>query len=298
MHLAPGDPLSYAMENPNVTESVRARWRQAYGLDRSIPEQYGIYLVNVAKGDFGWSFSKQRPVLDVLEETLPNTLLLMTIALAASFALGILLAVVQATKPGSITDRGISAVSLLLFSMPEFWLAMMVILLLPHYFPRLPIGGMTDPVTYDSLSAGGRLLQVARYTILPAFTLTLLYSAVIARYQRAELLNTLPSDYIMTARAKGVPERTIIRRHALRNALLPVITLFGLAFPMLLTGAVFIEKVFSWPGMGLVIVESIDSRDYPLLMAGVIVGSVLVAVGSLIADLLYFAFDPRLRDER
>ena len=285
------------MDNPYVTESVRAHWRQAYGLDRSAPEQYGRYLASVAKGDFGWSFSKQRPVMDVLRETLPNTLLLMTIALATSFALGILLAVAQASKPGSAADRIISGISLLLFSMPEFWLAMMVIVLLPHYFPSLPIGGMTDPVIHDDLSAGGRLADVARHTILPAFTLTLLYSAVVARYQRAELLNTLPSDYIMTARAKGVPERTIVRRHALRNALLPVITLSGLAFPMLLTGAVFVEKVFSWPGMGLVIVESIDSRDYPLLMSGVIIGSVLVAVGSLIADLLYFACDPRLHDE-
>jgi peptide/nickel transport system permease protein len=298
IHLAPGDPLSAAMENPNVTESVRARWRQAYGLDRSVPEQYGMYLASVARGDFGWSFSAQRPVIDVLEDTLPNTLLLMTIALAASFGVGILLAVVQATKPGSPTDRIIGGVSLLFFSMPEFWLAQMVMVVLAYHFGLFPISGMMDPVVHDSLSGSGRLADVAEHTILPAFTLTLIFSAVVARYQRAELLNTLPSDYIMTARAKGLPERSIIRRHALRNALLPVITLFGLAFPMLLTGAVFVEKVFSWPGMGLVIVTSIDSRDYPLLMAAVIIGSVLVAVGSLIADLLYLVFDPRLRDER
>ena len=182
--------------------------------------------------------------------------------------------------------------------MPEFWLALMVMVLLAYRFPIFPIGGMVDPVVHDSLSAGGRpggrrgAHRPAGVHADPVF------SAVVARYQRAELLNTLPSDYIMTARAKGLPERSIIRRHALRNALLPVITLFGLAFPMLLTGAVFVEKVFSWPGMGLVIVNSIDSRDYPLLMAAVIIGSVLVAVGSLIADLLYFVFDPRLRDER
>jgi peptide/nickel transport system permease protein len=182
--------------------------------------------------------------------------------------------------------------------MPEFWLALMVIVLLAYRFPVFPIGGMTDPVIHDSLSAGARFVDVVRHTILPAFTLTLLFSAVVARYQRAALLDTLPSDYILTARAKGVPERSIIRRHALRNALLPVITLFGLAFPALLTGAVFVEKVFSWPGMGLVIVNSIDTRDYPLLMAAVIIGSVLVALGSLIADVLYFVFDPRLRDER
>lgn len=298
IHLAPGDPLSAAIENPNVTEAVRAHWRHAYGLDRSIPEQYGMYLASVARGDFGWSISMQRPVIDVLREALPNTLLLMTVALAASFSLGILLAVVQAAKPGSPGDRIIGAVSLLFFSMPEFWLALMVMILLAYRFPVFPIGGMMDPTVYDSLSAGGRVAHVARHTVLPAFTLTLLFSAIVARYQRAALLDTLPSDYVRTARAKGVPERSIVRRHALRNALLPVITLFGLAFPMLLTGAVFVEKVFAWPGMGLVIVNSIDSRDYPLLMAAVMIGSVLVAVGSLIADLLYFAFDPRLRDER
>jgi peptide/nickel transport system permease protein len=298
IHLAPGDPLAAAMENPNVTEAVRAHWRAAYGLDRPVLEQFAMYLTSVARGDFGWSFSLQRPVIDVLAETLPNTLLLMSIALAASFSLGIVLAIAQAARRGSLADRIIGGVSLLFFSMPEFWLALMVIVLLAYRFPVFPIGGMTDPVIHDSLSAGARFVDVVRHTILPAFTLTLLFSAVVARYQRAALLDTLPSDYILTARAKGVPERSIIRRHALRNALLPVITLFGLAFPALLTGAVFVEKVFSWPGMGLVIVNSIDTRDYPLLMAAVIIGSVLVALGSLIADVLYFVFDPRLRDER
>jgi len=299
IHLAPGDPLSSAVENPNVTEAVRVHWRHAYGLDRSIPEQYVMYLASVARGDFGWSFSLQRPVIDVLKDALPNTLLLMTIALAASFSLGILLAVAQVTKPGSARDRIIGGASLLFFSMPEFWLATMVIVLVAYPFRIFfPIGGMKEVGIYDSLSAGGRFLDVARHTILPAFTLTLVFSAVVARYQRAALLDTLPSDYVRTARAKGVPERRIVLHHALRNALLPVITLFGLAFPMLLTGAVFVEKVFSWPGMGLVIVNSIDSRDYPLLMAAVMIGSVLVAVGSLMADLLYHIVDPRLRDER
>jgi peptide/nickel transport system permease protein len=134
--------------------------------------------------------------------------------------------------------------------------------------------------------------------VLPALTLTLLYSSVVVRYQRAALLDTLPAEYIKTARAKGASERAVVRRHALRNALLPTITLFGLAFPALLTGAVFVEKVFSWPGMGLVIVNSIDTRDYPLLMASVIIGSALVALGSLIADFLYHVADPRTRDDR
>ncbi len=298
IHLAPGDPFAAAIANPNVTEAVRAHWREAYGLDRPLPEQFLKYVVSVARGDLGWSFSVQRPVADVLSDALPNTLLLMSIALLASFALGIGLAVAQVMKPGSLTDRVISGVSLFLFSMPEFWLALMILVLFAYKFPIFPIGGMTDPVVHSSLSPIGRLADLARHTILPAITLTLLFSAVVARYQRAALLDVLPADFVKTARAKGVPERVIVRHHALRNALLPTISLFGLAFPALLTGAVFIEKVFAWPGMGMVIVSSIDTRDYPLLMSAVIIGSILVALGSLLADMLYLVADPRLRDDR
>jgi peptide/nickel transport system permease protein len=184
--------------------------------------------------------------------------------------------------------------------MPEFWLALMILVLFAYKFPVpiFPIGGMMDPVVYASLGPAGRLADIARHTVLPAITLTLLFSAVVARYPRAALLDVLPADFVKTARAKGVSERAIVRRHALRNALLPTISLFGLAFPALLTGAVFVEKVFSWPGMGLVIVNSIDTRDYPLLISAVIIGSILVALGSLLADVLYVVADPRLRDDR
>lgn len=299
IHLAEGDPFSDTLENPNVTEEIRAQLRATYGLDRPLPEQFARYVGTVFRGDFGWSHSRQRPVIDVLRDALPNTLLLMSIALAASFALGIALAIAQASRPGSLTDRILSGISLFFFSVPEFWLATMVIALLPYRYPGIfPIGGIVDPTTHADLSRGGQLLDLAKHTILPAATLTLLFSAVVARYQRAALLDVLPADYVRTARAKGVSERSIVRRHALRNALLPVITLFGLAFPALLTGAVFIEKVFGWPGMGLVIVSSIDSRDYALLMAAIIIGSVLVAIGSLLADLLYRVADPRIRDDR
>lgn len=298
IHLARGDPFGAAMDNPNITEAVRAQWRAAYGLDRPVPEQYVRYIGSVARGNLGWSFSKQLPVSSVLRTALPNTLLLMSIALAASFALGIFLAVLQAMKPRSWTDKLIGAASLFLFSMPEFWLALMILFLLSYRFALLPSGGMVDVANHDYYSFAGRIADVARHTVLPALTLTLLYSAVVARYQRAALLDALPADYIKTARAKGASERAVVRRHALRNALLPTITLFGLAFPALLTGAVFVEKIFSWPGMGTVIVTSIDTRDYPLLIASVIIGSALVALGSLIADVLYHVADPRTQDDR
>jgi len=227
----------------------------------------------------------------------------MSIALLASFALGIGLAVAQVMKPGSLTDRIIGGVSLFFFSVPEFLLALMLLVVFTYQFRiwfghGLPIGGMTEAVVYSSLGPIDRFIDVAKHTILPAFTLTLVFSAVVARYQRAALLDILPAEFVKTARAKGVPERVIVRHHALRNALLPTISLLGLAFPALLTGAVFIEKVFAWPGMGMIIVGSISTRDYPLLMSAVIVGSILVALGSLLADLLYMVADPRLRHDR
>jgi peptide/nickel transport system permease protein len=168
---------------------------------------------------------------------------------------------------------------------------------LAYWVPLFPIGGSVNPITHDMMSAGARALDRVSHLILPALTLALLYFPVIARHQRAALLESITSDYMTTARAKGVSENALITRHALRNALLPVVTILGVAFPALLTGAVFIEKVFSWPGMGLLIVNSINSRDYPLLTAAVLFGSTFVIVGSILADVTYRWLDPRLRDE-
>jgi peptide/nickel transport system permease protein len=303
IHRAPGDPFAEMVNDPLVTPEMRAHWMKAYGLDRPLPEQFAKYVVSVARGDLGWSHSLKRPVAHVLRDALPNTLLLMSVALFASFAVGIGLAVAQVRKPGSLTDRVVGGVLLFFFSVPEFLLALMLLILFTYQFPiwfghGLPIGGMTDAVVYESFGPIDRLIDIAKHTILPALTLTLVFSAVVARYQRAALLDVLPSEFVKTARAKGVPERIIVRHHALRNALLPTISLFGLAFPALLTGAVFVEKVFGWPGMGLIIVGSISTRDYPLLMSSVIIGAVLVGLGSLLADMLYLVADPRLRHDR
>jgi peptide/nickel transport system permease protein len=180
---------------------------------------------------------------------------------------------------------------------PDFWLALLMLVAFAYWIPVFPIGGAIDPVMHESMSASGRIADRAAHLALPAITLSLLYFPLIARYQRAALLDVMPADFVATARAKGVPEPRVVTRHALRNALLPVITLLGIAFPALLTGAVFIEKVFSWPGMGLVVVNSIQSRDYPLLTGCVLLGSVFVVIGSILADLLYRWVDPRTRDE-
>ncbi|MFL5609224.1 MAG: ABC transporter permease [Gemmatimonadaceae bacterium] len=295
IHLAPGDPFSAVLDNPNVSERVRATLRAQYGLDRPLPEQFVRYFGSLTRGDMGWSYSHDRPVLEVLGSALPNTLLLMGVALVGSFALGILVALIQVARRGSLTDHIVSGVSLFFFSMPDFWLGILSLLAFTYWIPIFPVGGAIDPEMHEYLGFAGRVADRLRHLALPALTLTLLASATVARYQRAALLDVLPSDYVRTARLKGLTERQILRRHVLRNALLPIITLAGLSFPALLTGAFFIEKVFSWPGMGYAVVNAIGTRDYPLVVGGVIVGSIMVTIGSLLADLLYAWADPRLR---
>lgn len=295
IHLAPGDPFSAAIDNPNVSESVRERLRAQYGLDRPLPQQFTSYVNQLAHGELGWSFSHNRPVRDVLSIALPNTLLLMGIALVGSFALGILIALVQVSRRESATDHVLGGLSLLFISMPDFWLAILALLAFTYWLPIFPVGGAVDPVMHEYMGLWARIVDRLRHLVLPALTLTALASGGIARYQRAALLDVLPSDYIRTARVKGLTERAIMRRHALRNAMLPIISLIGLAFPALLTGAVFIEKVFAWPGMGLAMVNAIGTRDYPLVVGAVIVGSIMVTLGSLLADMLYVWADPRLR---
>jgi peptide/nickel transport system permease protein len=295
IHLAPGDPFSAVLDNPNVNERVRATLRAQYGLDRPLPEQFVRYIGQLGRGDLGWSFSHDRPVREVLSSALPNTLLLMTIALLGSFALGILIALIQVARRGSVVDHTLGGVSLFFYSMPDFWLAILALLAFTYWLPLFPIGGAVDPVMHDYMGLWARIGDRLRHLALPALTLTVLASPGVARYQRAALLDVLPADYIRTARLKGLTEREILRRHALRNALLPIISLLGLSFPALLTGAFFIEKIFAWPGMGLAVVNAIGTRDYPLVVGGVILGSIMVTVGSLLADLLYAWADPRLR---
>ena len=297
IHAAPGDPFANAMEDPSITESVRARWLHAYGLDRPLWEQFPRYVANVFRGDLGFSFSLQRPVRDVLLDALPNTITLMGLGLAAGFLLGITVAITQVRNLGKRVDRILGGISLIFFSLPDFWFAMLMMVAFGLWLDVLPIGGSVDTL-HDYMGPLSRIADRLEHLVLPVVTLALLYFPLIARYQRAALIDTLPSDYVVTARAKGVSESSVIRRHVLRNALLPIVTLIGVAFPALLTGAVFIEKVFSWPGMGLVIVNSIGRRDYPLLTACVILGSAFVVTGSIAADLLYRWLDPRLRDER
>jgi peptide/nickel transport system permease protein len=294
IHLAPGDPFSAAVDNPAISETVRAQWRAAYGLDKPLPVQFAKYVSSLSRGDLGWSLSKHMPVNEVIRSALPRTLSLMGSALFIGFFIGALMGRVQAARKGSATDRSISLVSMFFYSMPDFWLALIGLMIFVYWLRILPPGGAADQL-HEYFTGFGRIGDTVKHMLLPVGTLSLILAATVARFHRSALLETLPADFVRTARAKGLHERTVLRRHAERNALFPLITLVGLALPALFTGAVFVEKIFSWPGMGLVIVEAIGSRDYPLVMGTVIIASVLVAVGNLLTDLLYMAADPRVR---
>ena len=293
IHLAPGDPLSF--DNSSIPQEVRDRLRASFGYDRPLPEQYVRYLGNVATGNLGYSHLTREPVARSLAAVVPRTLALMGLALVISFALGIRLGVFEALHRFRARARVSRTLTLLAYSIPDFWLALMLLLAFAYWIPVFPAGGMIDPVMYDYLSPGARLWDRARHMALPLLTLVLIATAFIARYQRAALLDVLPAEFVRVARAKGLDERTVVRRHALRNALLPMITLAGLAFPALLGGAVFVEKVFAWPGLGSMAISAINVRDYPLVLATVQMAAVMVVLGNLLADIGYSLADPRVR---
>jgi peptide/nickel transport system permease protein len=295
VHLAPGDPISAALNRPGVTDAIRQQWREAYGLDQPLGEQYARWLGNVMRGELGHSFSFRRPVRDVIVDALPRTLLLVGLAMLLSFALGIVVGVLQAERPQGRRDRWLGRVLLLLYSVPDFWLGLMVLLIFAYRLRLLPPSGLVDPVVYDYLPLSGRIVDRLKHLVLPVGTLTLLSTAVISRHQRSALLEVLPSDWMRTAIAKGLSPRAALRRHALRNALIPIITLAGISLSALAAGAVFVEKVFSWPGMGLITANAIGARDYPLITASVLITSIAVALGTLLADVAAAAADPRIR---
>ena len=278
-----------------MSAAVRDQLRSQFGYDKPMIEQFVLFVGNVAHGRLGYSQSMHRYVGDVLIDVLPRTLLLMGVALALAFLIGVGVGALQALRRGSWLDRMLSGVLLLFYSIPDFWLALMALLAFAYWLPIFPAGGMIDQIMHDYMSLGGRVRDVAAHLVLPSLTLALLTAAGIARYQRAALIEILPQDFVRTARAKGLAERRVVLKHALRNALLPVITLIGLTLPTLVGGAFFIEKVFAWPGMGYVAANAIQARDYDLVTGSVIVGGIMVTIGSLLADLLYAVADPRLR---
>jgi peptide/nickel transport system permease protein len=293
IHLAHGSPCGESERQ--LSPEVCQRLRQQFGYDRPLAVQYLLYLRELSRGNLGQSFALDRPVADALAEAIPNTLTLAGAALLIDFVLGLALGVYQAVRARRFGDVVIGNVGLLFNSMPTFWLGLILLLVFSYWRHWFPLGGMSNPVLCPTLSTLRCVADRAWHLTLPALTLGLVGAAGTARYQRAAILEVLAHDYVRTARAKGLRERRVVLRHALRNALLPFITLFGLAFPFLLTGAVLVETVFAWSGMGRLSVTAIFQRDYPVVTASALVASGMVVFGNLLADVLYAVADPRIR---
>jgi peptide/nickel transport system permease protein len=300
LHLAPGDPASY-YTGPGVSAESIEQVRRNMGLDQPVHVRYVRWMGSMLRGDFGVSLARNQPVLSVVGQALPNTLVLTLTALSLAFLGGILVGVVQAVRHNTLTDRALSLGSLFFYSMPSFWLALMLILVFSLHARNVwgwslwfPASGMVS-VDHAALSFGGQVRDRIRHLVLPSLSLALVLAAGIARYTRGSMLEVIRQDYMRTALAKGLPRRTLILRHALRNALLPVITLLGLYLPFLFSGAVVIETVFAWPGMGKLMVDAVFQRDYPVVLAGTFLLTLAVVVGNLLADLLYAVADPRIR---
>uniref|UniRef100_A0A832I0E3 ABC transporter permease n=1 Tax=Eiseniibacteriota bacterium TaxID=2212470 RepID=A0A832I0E3_UNCEI len=295
LHLAPGDFLAIHGENPAISPERLEAMRRGFGLDRPVWEQYALYLRNILHGDFGQSFSRHQPVFAVLREGLLNTLLLAVAAAVVTWGLAIPLGVIAAVRQHSWVDRGLSVLAFAWLSVPEV-LSALLLLMLAAGTGWFPVGGMRS-VGHDELSAAGRALDVLHHLALPALAVGLVPLAGRMRQMRASLLDVLRLDYVTTARAKGLDERSVVFRHALRNALNPMITLFGFTLGSLVSGSFVAEVVFAWPGLGRITLEAIQTQDQYLVLGAVLMASTVLVLGNLAADLMLAAADPRIAHE-
>ncbi|MGI9487239.1 MAG: ABC transporter permease [Geminicoccaceae bacterium] len=294
LQLAPGDPAqTIAGEMGGITEEMLAKIRADYGLDQSLVSQLGTYLGRYLRFDFGYSFFFDSSVADLIFSRVPATLLLVLSALFLAVTVGTLFGVISAQKPNGWLSHLVTMVSIGGYSAPVFWIGLMLLVLFASIIPLFPTQGMMD-ISRD-MSPFDRLLDVLRHLVLPTVTLAIIYLAQYSRLARASMLETLGADYIRTARAKGLSERTVIYKHALRNAVLPVITMAGLQFSQLFAGAVLVETVFNWPGMGRLAFDSILRRDYPTILGILFFSALIVIVANLLTDLTYRLIDPRIR---
>ena len=294
IHLAPGEPCLTGGEGFTDPEICRLLVRQ-FGLDQPILVQYWRYLVQLAQGNLGYSFALHRPVADAIADTVPFTLQLAGSALVLDFTFGLGLGIYQALRANRLPDVVLGNVTLFVYSLPTFWLALILLLVFGEKLRLFPVGGASDPILCPTVDSLYCLVDRIWHLALPAATLGLVGAAGTARFQRAAMLEIAQQDFVRTARAKGLPERRVVLRHQLRNALLSFITRFGLSFPFLLTGAVLIETIFALPGMGRLTVDAILQRDYTVVTATALMASTMVVTGSLIADILLALADPRIR---
>ncbi len=293
IHLAPGDPVQALVGDFPAPEEYVRKVREDFGLDRPLIVQFGRYLGALARGDLGFSFVYRKPVLELIVERAGATALLTLTALAFASTSGVALGVVAARRPFSVVDGLVSGGSVVGFSVPVFWLGQLLILLFAVVLGWLPAQGMTS--VREHYEGWVRVQDIAAHLLLPAFALSLRFLGMTARLARASMLEVLGRDYVRTAQAKGLGEARVLLRHALPNAVLPVVTLVGYNLGFVLAGSALVETVFGWPGMGRLLYDSVFARDSPVLLGIMITVSLTVVAANLVTDLLYAYFDPRLR---
>jgi len=296
LHLAPGKPTDVLTElNPKITPEARERLEKYYNLDKPIIVQYLLWLKRVVRLDFGESFSTdRRPVWQKIKERIPITLTINILSMLLILLIAIPIGVTSATRQYSLYDKITTVVVFVGFAMPGFWLALLLMMLFGVQLQWLPISGIKS-LNYENLSFFGKILDMGKHLVLPVFVSAFGGLAGISRYMRSSMLEVIRQDYITTARAKGLPENKVIYRHALRNALLPIITILGLSVPGLIGGSVIFEQIFSIPGMGRLFWLSVMQRDYPLIMGLLTIGAFLTLLGNMLADFCYALVDPRIR---
>lgn len=294
IRLAPGDPTeTLAGQMGGMTEEIRNELRKAYGLDLPLLQQLGIYIGRVLSGDMGYSYFFNLPVTSLVLDRLPATILLVAAALVLSVTIGTTLGVLASRKPQGLLSQLITLLSVVGYSAPVFWTGMLLIILFASVLPILPVSGIRSA----AMSQGPLLdaLDVARHLVLPAVSLGFVQMAQYSRLTRASMLDVLGADYIRTARAKGLSETIVFFKHALRNAILPIVTIIGLQFGNMLAGAIVVETVFNWPGLGRLAFDSVLRRDYPTLLGLLFFSSVLVVVVNQLTEVVYRAVDPRIK---
>ena len=296
MRLAPGSPTDLQTQmNPKASTEMKERLMSMYELDKPIHVQYWSWLTKLGRGDLGTSFSSDhRKVADKILERLPITVIINFLSLIIIIAVAVPIGVLSAVHQDSLFDKVTAVLVFIGFAVPTFWLALLMMIFFGIHLGWLPISGLRS-LNYEYLSAWGQLADLVKHLILPIFISAFGGLAGLSRYMRANMLEVIRQDYILTARAKGLSERQVIYKHALRNALLPAITILGLSIPGLIGGSVIFETIFAIPGMGQLFYLSVMARDYPTVMGILLIGAILTLVGNLIADLSYALADPRIR---
>lgn len=294
IHISPGDPVeTIAGSMGGLSEELRAQLRQQFGLDKSFLVQLGIYLGRVVQGDLGQSYFFNAPVGSLIWERVPATLLLVIVSVSLAFLIGTFLGALAARKPNGLLSQVVTILSIVGYSAPVFWTGIVLIIVFASVFPIFPVSEMRTAGMDEGGMAG--ILDVLHHLVLPAFTLAFVYVAQYSRLARASMMEVLSADYIRTARAKGLSEMVVLYKHALRNAVLPVVTMLGLQFGNVLAGAILVETVFNWPGLGRLAFDSVLRRDYPTLMGILLFASILVVIMNQLTDLAYRIIDPRIK---